>query len=268
MSDERHDQQPGPPHDGTTQPYVQPHGQPAPYGGQYGQAPQYGQPPEYGQGSQYGQPPQYALGSQYGQAPQYGQPGQTQPYAQPYGPGYGQGYGQPAPYGPYGGSARPARPGTVITSAVLAFVYAAIGLLVTVSTLAFGAVVDDLVGMLAVEDASLDDVDAQAVDAARAGLVVFGVIALAWTVVMVWGAVLAIRGRSRVLLLVGGSIAIAVTGLLLFIGVIGAADPATEDAAGGVVLFLLLFLGAVAIVVLLCLRTAAQFFAAHRALRG
>jgi hypothetical protein len=151
---------------------------------------------------------------------------------------------------------------------VLGFVYGAFGLLAAVSTLAFGAVVDDLVGMLEDSDESIGTVDATAVDAARAGLVVVGLIALAWTVVMVWGAVLAIRGRSRVLLVVGGSVAIAGTAFLLLVSIIGAADPATEDAAAAVVLSVLLFLGAVAIVVLLCLRTAAQFFAAHRARRG
>jgi hypothetical protein len=151
---------------------------------------------------------------------------------------------------------------------VLAFVYAAFGLLAAVGTLAFGAVVDDLIGVLEEGDASLGTVDAGAVDAARAGLLVFGLIALAWTVVMVWGAVLALRGRNRVLLLVGGSTTIAATALFLLAVVVAAADPATQDAAGGVVVSLLLFLGAVAIVVLLCRRTAAQFFAAHRARRA
>jgi hypothetical protein len=157
----------------------------------------------------------------------------------------------------------------VITAAVLAFVYAAFGLLAAVATLAFGAVVDDLVGVLEAEsDQPLNNVDAEALDFARAGLLVVGVIALAWTVVMVWGAVLAIKGRNRVLLLVGGSMAIAVTGFVLFAAGAGAADPATEGAAGGVVFSVLLFLGAVAIVVLLCRRSAAQFFAEHRARRS
>ena len=248
MSDDRHDQQPSA----------------QPYGEQYGQVPQYGQAPQYGPqyapqyGPQYGQTPQY--GPQYGAPQQYGpQYGQTAPYQQV-------AYGQPAPYGPYGGV--PGRPGSVITAAVLGFVYGAFGLLAAVATLAFGAVVDDLIGMVEESEEQLPAIDAQAVDFARAGLLVFGVIALAWTVLMVWGAVLAIRGRSRVLLLVGGSTAIAGTGFLLFASIVGAADPATEDAAGGVVFSVLVFLGAVAIVVLLCRRSAAQFFAAHRARRG
>ena len=65
----------------------------------------------------------------------------------------------------------------------------------------------------------------------------------------------------------GGSIAIAVTAFIVFVALLGAADPAAQDTAGGVVFSLALFLGAVAIVVLLCRRSAAQFFAAHRARR-
>jgi uncharacterized membrane protein YhaH (DUF805 family) len=61
-------------------------------GGQYGQAPQYGQQ-QYGQGDQYGQAPQYGQGGQYGQAPQYGQGGQYGQAAQ---------YGQAIPTGPDG----------------------------------------------------------------------------------------------------------------------------------------------------------------------
>ena len=241
MSDERGDQRPGPP----TGP--QAHHPPAGHGGAAG----------YGQGQQYG--PQYGQPQQYGQYGQYGGP-------QQYGPS--QQYG---PYGPYGGPGQwgvPARPGSVVTSAVLGFVYAAFGLLAAVGTLAFGAVVDDLVGVLEESDPSLGQVETGLVDAARTGLLVFGLIALAWTVAMVWGAVLAVRGRSRVLLLVGGSIAVAATGFLLVVGGLGAADPAAQDAAAGVVFSLLLFLGALAIVVLLCLRSAAQYFAAHRARRA
>ncbi|GAB3361606.1 hypothetical protein [Modestobacter lapidis] len=269
MSDERHDQQPGRPA-GQDSPADQPYGQSG--GQQYGQAPQYGQAQQYGQAPQYGQPPQYGGSTQYGQPPQYGQQapyGQQTQYGQT--AQYGPQYGQPSPYGPYGpygGSGVPARPGSVITAAVLAFVYGAFGLLAAVGMLAFGAVVDDLIGMIEESDESLGAIDPGAVDAARAGLVVFGLIALAWTVLMVWGAVLAIRGRSRVLLLVGGSIAIAVTGFVLFAAVLGATDPNTQDAAGGVVLGLVLFLGALAIVVLLCRKSAAQFFAAHRARRS
>ncbi|WP_448615906.1 hypothetical protein [Modestobacter sp. URMC 112] len=235
MSDERGDQRPTGP---------QPHHPP----------PGDGRPAGYGQAQQYG--PQYGQPQQYGQYGQYGGPQQ---------------YGPSQPYGPYGGPGQwgvPARPGSVVTSAVLGFVYASFGLLAAVGTLAFGAVVDDLVGVLEDSDPSLGQVETGLVDAARTGLLVFGLIALAWTVAMVWGAVLAVRGRSRVLLLVSGSIAVAATGFLLVVGGLGAADPAAQDAAAGVVFSLLLFLGALAIVVLLCLRSAGQYFAAHRARRA
>jgi hypothetical protein len=80
---------------------------------------------------------------------------------------------------------------------------------------------------------------------------------------MIWGSVWALSGRSRVLLLVGGSIGLAFT-LLGFLGSLG------DDTQGGgsVVLNLLFLLGALAIVVLLSLKPAADFFAAHRARRG
>jgi hypothetical protein len=94
-------------------------------------------------------------------------------------------------------------------------------------------------------------------------VLVFAFLALAWTVVMIWGSVWALSGRSRVMLLVGGSIAIAFT-LLGFLGSLG-----DSSSGGGSVVFNLLFLlAAVAIVVLLCLKPAADFFAAHRARRG
>jgi hypothetical protein len=249
----------------------QAYGQP-PYGQpQYGQ-PQYGQPaygqPAYGQppyGSPYDQPqypqpeygqPQYGR-SPYGQ-PQYGQP----PYAQPQ-------YGQP-PYGqPPFGQDPPARPGTVITAAVLGLVFGALGLLVTVGLLAGGALIDDLVTALAETDPTFDQGGAgSGIDQARSVLIVLSVMALAWTVVMVWGSVLALRGRSRVLLIVGASIAVAATGLFFVLGLVGAATgPAGAGASGetGGVLFLLaVFAATVAMPVLLCLRSAGRFFAAHR----
>jgi ABC-type Na+ efflux pump permease subunit len=102
-------------------------------------------------------------------------------------------------------------------------------------------------------------------------LVVLGLLALAWTVLMVWGSVWALTGRSRVLLLVGGSFAVLVT----LIGALGGIlDSATADAAGtsdyvvGIVVVLVFFVASLAIVVPLSLRPATQFFAAHRARRG
>ena len=214
-----------------------PHGQP-PQG-----PPPYGQPP-------YGQPP-------YGQPP-YGRPG--------YGPpAWGPGPHGPPPYGQPGYELpAPSRPGTVITAAVLGLVLGALGLLVTVACLAFGAVIDDIA------DAFGDgDVDPADVDGVRAALVLVGLVALAWTVVMVWGSVLALRGRSRVLLIVGASISVATTALFLLGGLVSATTPPAQDGeATGVLLLLALFLAALAPLVLLCLRSAALFFAAHRQRRA
>ena len=219
-------------------------GQPQQYGSppaQYGQ--QYGQQP-YGQPQQYGQPP-------YGQ-PQYGQP----PYGQPQ---YGQpGYGE-SPYG----TEQPARPGTVITAAVLGLVYAALGLLVTVGLFAGGAVIDDLIDAIEESDPSVDTGQAAStIDDIRAVLVVIGVLALAWTVLMAWGAVLALRGRTRVPLIVGSSIAVAATGPVFLAGLAG--QSSAEGDLGGVLVLFLLLAGSIAMLVLLCLRSAGQFFAAHR----
>jgi hypothetical protein len=256
-------QPPAPPSSGA------PYGQPA-SGQQYGQSgyapPAYGQ--QHGQ-SGYGQP---AYGQQYGQ-PAYGQPAYGQQYGQPAHAGqYGQHgqspYGQ-APYGQYG-QAQPARPGTVITAAVLGLVHAALGLLATVLFLAGGTIIDDFADVLAETDPTIDSGDVSgSIDDVRAALVVIALLALAWTVVMAWGSVLALRGRSRVLLLVGSSIAVATTGVFVLIGLVGASTgPGESGETGGVVLLLVFFLAALAMLVLLCLRSAAQFFAAHRQRRS
>ena len=232
----------------------------------------YGQQ-QYGQ-QQYGQP-------QYGQ-PDYGQPGQAQPaygqtpygqpsYGQPaYGGQYGQpGYGAPAGYGQYGYSAAPSRPGGVITAAVIGFVFAAFGILATLAVFVGGAALVGLAG--AFEDSEDPFAGELAGDAAAGigiGIVVVGLICLAWTVLMVWGSIWALTGRSRVLLLVGGSIAVLVT----LIGALGSlADSGagtTSENTVGMVTSLLFLAAAVAIVVLLSVRSATQFFAAHRARRG
>jgi hypothetical protein len=270
---------------GSTPPGSTPYGQPQtpPSGGQeqygqqqYGQQP-YGQP-QYGQ-PQYGQPgqaqPDYA---QPGQAqPDYGQPayGQT-PYGQPsygqpaYGGQYGQpAYGAPAGYGQYGYSAVPARPGGVVTAAVLGFVFAAFGVLATLAVFVGGAALVGLAGAFeSTEDPFAGELAGDAAAGIGVGIVVVGLICLAWTVLMVWGSVWALTGRSRVLLLVGGSIAVLVT----LLGVLGSlADSGagtTSENTVGVVLSLLFLAAAVALVVLLSLRSATQFFAAHRARRG
>jgi hypothetical protein len=229
------------------------YGQPG-YGQQSSGQPGYGQQaygrPEYGQ-QPYGQPA-------YGQQ-SYGQQYQTQgAYGDEYGqqqPTYGQQYGQAPAYGQYG-SGQPAKPGSVITAAVLGFVFGALGVIFTLLTIAAGSAASSVFGSLSGGD-----------DAATG---IFAVVALlavligAWTVVTIWGAVWALTGRSRVLLIVGGSIAIAFT-LFGFLGSLGDAD---TSGAGGVVWSLLFLVAAIAIVVLLSMRPSADFFAAHRARRG
>jgi hypothetical protein len=242
-----------------------------------------GTDPRYTPPQQYGQPPQQSgqpYGGQqyqpspYGQGQPHGQPGYPQQYGQP---GYPQQYGQPGGYGPYapqgqygqyGQTAVPARPTPVVVAAVLGFVFGAFGVLMSLGLLlggaVFGTVFDDLVA----SDPAFQDIDTGGVDTGQITgvLVVLGVLALVWTVLVIWGAVRALTGRSRVLLLVGGAIAVAVTALFL-VGVLSGVS--TGGAGGGEVVFsLLLFLAALAIVVLLCLRPAAQYFAAHRARRG
>ena len=235
------------------QPGGEPQGTPPQYGQEYGTQPQYGQqyaqqPDPYGQhyGQQYGQPPD-PYGQQYGQQPtQYGQQYAAQPA-----------YGSPG-YGPYG-NAVPARPAPVTVAAVLGFIFGAFGVLVTVAFLFLGAVSGGAAGDL---DEAIPGFGSFA--GAFAGIViVLGLLALAWTVVMIWGSVRALTGRSRVPLVVGGSISIATTGIA-FLGGLG--DENTT--AGGAFVSFLFLAGAIAIVALLCVRSAAQFFAAHRAARG
>ena len=268
---------------GTEQP-DQPYGQPA-SGQQYGQ-PRYGQPPygqpQYGQ-SEYGQP-QYGQ-TQYGQ-PQYGQTPYGQPsYGQPaYGGQYGQpAYGAPSTYGQYGSPATPSRPAHVIVPAILGFVFAAFGVLMTLGIFLGGAVVVSMAGAFdsgafdsgalgpGTEDPFGGDLSGDAAAGVGIAIVVVGLLALVWTVLMIWGSVWALTGRSRVLLLVGGSIAVLVT----LIGVLGTIlDSTTAESAGGseyvigIVLTLAFFVASLAIVVPLCLRPATGFFAAHRARRG
>src|SRR4051812_32931074 len=131
-----HDNEPGA--DAGSPQYGQQHpghpgsGQPG-YGQPSSGQPGYGQPssgqPGYGQQG-YGQ---QGYGQQYGQPQQpYGQQYQPSPYgqAQPCGQqGYPQQYGFPQQYGQYGQSAVPAKPGGVVTAAVLGFVFGAFGVI-------------------------------------------------------------------------------------------------------------------------------------------
>jgi hypothetical protein len=203
-------------------------------------------PQQYGQ-QQYGQ--QYGQ-QQYGQQPApYGQAGQPQ-----------QAYGQPpAGYGQYGASGVPAKPGGVITAAVLGFIFGAFGAIIAIAGIVGGAAVS---GATSGADEEIPGLGA--IGGAFGGaLIVLGLLALVWTVVMIWGSVWALTGRSRVMLLVGGSIALAFT----LIGLLGSfGDDASG--AGGIIWSLILFLASLAIVVLLSVKPAGQFFAAHRARRG
>jgi hypothetical protein len=145
----------------------------------------------------------------------------------------------------------------VILAAVLGFIFSAFGVLGTISLLFAGALFGGL------EDQS-DEAGFDGLFGAFAGIaIVIGIVVLAWTVVMIWGSVWALTGRSRVMLLVGGSIALA----LMLIGFLGSLGD-ENSTAGGIFFTLLLLLAALAIVVLLSMKPAANFFAAHRARRG
>ena len=203
----------------------------------------------------------------YGQ-PQYGQPAYGQ---SPYGGQYGQpAYGAPAGYGQYGWSAAPSRPGQVVLAAILGFVFGAFGVLATLGVFLGGVAVVGMAGALQTGDDPLAGLGGDAAAGVGLAVIAVGLICLAWTVLMIWGAVWALTGRSRVLLLVGGSIAAVVT----FLGVVTSLTDTTTDYgtaseyAFGIVLSLVFFLASLAIVVPLSRRPATQFFAAHRARRG
>ncbi|MGY1746692.1 hypothetical protein [Blastococcus sp. SYSU D00695] len=202
-------------------------------------------------GDPYGQPHQPPAAP----APYWSAPGQVAAGPQaPYQPaGYAPGPYAPGPYGGHAGA--PARPGGVAAAAVLGFVWGALGVLVTVALLVYGAAatsLGDAPGFLG-----------DAIGAAGGILLFFGVLALAWTVVTIWGSVWALTGRSRVLLIVGGSIAIAGTGLT-FLGGIGSVE---DEGPGGLVVGLVGLVVSILIVVLLSNRQASGWFAAQRARR-
>ena len=133
-------------------------------------------------------------------------------------------------------------------------VLGALGLLTTLLLLVGG------IDAVSLADTALDEDEAAG---AVVGVVVIGLLALAWTVLMIWGSALALTGRSRVLLLVGGSIAIACTALFFVAALVD-----VDETGALVLLALALLLASVAIVVLLCLRSAAYFYRAHRHLRS
>jgi hypothetical protein len=228
----------------------------SPYGQQqhpYGQ-PAYQPGPAYGEQQAGYTAPQPAYGQYPAEA--YGQQYPPQAYGQQY-PAQ-DGYGTPA-YAPYGQVQQANRPGGVVTAAVFGFVFGALGVLVTGVFLFLGAAAGGAAGNSDSVIPGLSSV----VGAAAGIFIFFGIMALAWTVLTIWGSVWALTGRSRVMLIVVGSVAIATTGVLFF-GSLGN----TDSTAGGIVLMLVLFLMSIAIVVLLSIRAAASFFAYQRSLRA
>ena len=194
------------------------------------------------------EPAQYGQPSPYGQPQQYAQPAQ---------------YGQPA-YGQYGEVAVPAKPTQVVVPAVLGFIFGACGVLATIVLFFVGVAAT---GSIKGVDSAIPGMG-QFAGAVGGVFIAFGVLALAWTVLMIWGSVWALKGRSRVLLIVGGSISIATTGIGLLGSLSSMNDGTGNSGPGGVLLVLAFFIGALAIVILLSMRPAGQFFAAHRARRG
>ncbi len=194
----------------------------------------YPQQPDYGQ--------QPGGRSEYGQVPAYGQQQ----------PGYGQQSGYPQPYGYGVGGPPPSRPPAVTTAAVLGFI---LGALATVGAIFLFAGGGALSG--------LDDGGIGVAGALSGILFVLALLVLTLAVLMIWGSVLAISGRSRVLLIVGASL-LAALGLISFLGSLG--NPGTD--AGGIISQLIGLVMSIAIIVLLSLAPAAQYFAAQRARRG
>ncbi|SEO90380.1 hypothetical protein [Trujillonella endophytica] len=234
----------------TPQPYApQPYAQPG-YADQQSYTDQQGYAAQPGYADQQGYTAQPGYADQQGYTDQPGYAAQHGSYG---GPAYYYGQ-QPQPYGPYGVAA--GRPGGVVTAAVLGFVWGGLGALVTLFLLYYGLAAS-----------SFSDAPGVFGDVfgAAAGILLFtGLLALAWTVVMIWGSVWVLSGRSRVPLLVGGSIAIACTGLV-FVGGIGAASDG--EGPGGTVFGLICLVVSILIVVLLANRQSAGFFAAARAHR-
>lgn len=182
----------------------------------------------------------------YPEQPNYGQP-----------PAYGQpSYGQPA-YG-YGGGPPVPRPGGVTAAAVLGFILGAFAVL--------GAVLF-LVGSTYLVGA---DVGGTGYGAAFGGIIVgFALVLAAIAVILIWGSVLAVTGRSRVLLIVGAAIVTAV-GLIGVLGVLGNSGTTNfgDAGAGSAVAPVIGLLMAILIVVLLSLGSAGHYFAAERSRRG
>jgi hypothetical protein len=189
----------------------QPHGQPAPYGQQYGQQP-YGQQP-YGQ-QPYGQQP-------YGQQPHGQQPYGQQPHGQqPYGQ---QGWGYPAAPGQQQQSLPPTPRPTTVTAGVAAFALnVLLGLVTSVLALAdWDATIDEAAERQGVDPESVR----QFAEIGAVVGVVVGLLFLVGTGVVLWFAWTG-RNWARVTLWV-------IAGLSLLFGVVGLVVSATTDVGGG-----------------------------------
>lgn len=183
----------------------------------------------------------------------YGNDQQPHGYSQQPGgpPPYGQQSGYAPQYG-YGGGAPPSRPGGVTAAAVLGFI---LGGLATVGAIFLFVGSSTLIGV--------DDGGSGLAGALSGIIIVLALIFLVIAVIMIWGSVLALKGRSRVLLIVGASLLTAF-GLISFFSSLG--NSGTD--AGGIVSQLIGLVMSILIIVLLSLGPASQYFAALRARRG
>ena len=205
----------------------------------------------YAQQARTGQPPygQYGSRSRLRPAPPYGQRVRPAAVRQPQ---YGQYAGGSTPptassgCGAYGQAVGPGRPGGVITAAVLGFLLRCPR-----------RPRDDrpvlrrrrVAGGIKSRPATSPGWARWPAPSA-ASSIIFAVLALAWTVVMIWGSVWALNGRSRVMLLVGGSIALAPHRVRL-LRQPGSMNDASTNHGRRSCWSLVFFLGALAIVVLL-----------------
>jgi hypothetical protein len=239
--------------------------EPAPSSGQQYPPPEYGAQP-YGQpwhsGNEQGRPPYGSPGyppPEYGQA-QYGQADYGQPQFPP--PVYGQQQYGPGSYVPpgapaYGEPVTAPRPGGVVTAAVLGFLFGAVGIILSFAAIVLGAVAT---GASGAANSSLP-----VVGAVGGAIIGIGILALIWTVVMIWGSVWALTGRSRVLLLTGGSVALVFT----LLGLFGNLANSGRGGGGSSIVSSVVFLAAAAlIVVLLLAKDATAFYASHRSARA
>jgi hypothetical protein len=166
-------------------------------------------------------------------------------------------YGGPVPYAQPSDAPPPSAPGPVIGAAALGFLVGSFAVLGTLLVVVFGPTLFEL----ALNGDATDDQTAARLGAGLTLLV--GLLMLAWTVALIWGAGCALGGGGRAMLLVAGAAGLVAT-LLGLLDVVTSryVDP------GGVVFMLVFLLASLAIVVLLCLPASTQFFATHRAHRG